>query len=323
MDSNLIEKLRKILALTASPVEAEAALAATRLQELLTKHNLSIADLEQRGAKAPEMREQGHDLGKAAFKWKLDLAEGIAEFYYCAPMVNRYAKTVRFVGRPDNVEALQMLYSWVIEQIKEIAKNARREHFDTTGEHIDPLRWQVSFGEGAVSRLITRLREMKARQQEDMSRNEYGDVTALAVHHQSEISDYLEAEYGYRTDGKLTKKQQEREDRWRKEREAKDELRVRCEESGDMEPYYTAYPQERPEVVAARHAQWEKDNKEWERRERRNAARRTGYTRERKVDWDAEDQKSAARESGRKNADKVNLQPFLTGSTDKTKIGGK
>ena len=45
--------------------------------------------------------------------------------------------------------------------------------------------------------------------------------------------------------------------------------------------------------------------------------------RERKIDWDAEEQKDLARASGVKNADKVNLQPFIGGATDKTKIGGK
>lgn len=89
-----------------------------------------------------------------------------------------------------------------------------------------------------------------------------------------------------------------------------------------MEPYYTAYPWERPltpEQVAA-------DRKrvaEWEKAEARRARRRTGPAeRERKIDWDAEGQKDVARASGAKNADKVNLQPFLKGNVDRTKVGG-
>lgn len=320
MDRNLIDTLRKVLALTTSPAEGEAQAAAATLARLLSKHNLSIADLESKGAAKPGVRERGHDLGKAAFKWKLDLAEGIAEFYYCAPMINRITKTVAFVGRPDNVDALTMLYVWVIEQVKGIATTERRAHHDTTGEHIDPLRWQVNFGEGAVIRLVGRLRELKARQQEDMARNEDGDVVGLTLHHSAEASDYLEENYGYRLDGKLTKKQQEREDRYQREREAQDEMKIRCQGAGDMEPYYKAYPWERPTVVTdEQRVQWAKEEEEARKREARNAKRRTGR-REAAVDWDKEVQADTARKAGNAAAGKVNLQPFISSGNAKGEL---
>jgi hypothetical protein len=322
----LHETLRKILALTTSPVEGEAQAAAAMLQKLLTKHNLSIADLERKGKAAPGVREQGHDLGKAAFKWKLDLADGIAEFYYCVPLVDRNRKTVAFIGRPDNVESLTMLYGWVIDQIKAIATTERRVYFDNTKEHIDPLRWQISFGEGAVERLIVRLREMKARQSEDMSRNEDGDVTALALHHASEASDYLEEKFGYRVDGRKTKREQEREDRYQREAEAKDEMRIRCQEAGDMEPFYEAYPYDRPKTeleIAKQKAAGDKWIKEYRAREARNARRRTGSWREGPaIDYRKEEQAGSARKAGREAAGKVNLQPFIGGATDKKKVRG-
>lgn len=315
--ARLMSKLGKILDLKkGATTEAEAATAASVLQRFLDEHNLSIADLERRGQAAPSIEEGHVDLAKAAFGWKLDLAEGIAEFYYCAPLVDRRAKTVAFAGRPDNIQALQMLYTWVIEQVKSIARDARRKHFDETNEHIDPLRWQVSFGEGAVERLIERMRELKARQQEDMARNEYGEVTALALHHASETSDYLEAKYGYRADGKRTKAEQERVERWQREREEKAELEVLCKANNDMEPYYAKYPWERPlsaDEQAKRDAEWEERQAEARKREARNAKRRKGTRREAAIDWDKEEQQSTARSSGRTNADKVNLQPFLRG----------
>lgn len=319
-DEKLHETLRKVLALTTSPVEGEAQAAAAMLAKLLTKHNLSIADLEKKGKAAPGVREAPHDLGKAAFKWKLDLADGIAEFYYCAPLVDRIHKTVAFVGRPDNVDALTMLYGWVIDQVKEIAREERRKHYDTTGEHIDPLRWQVSFGEGAVERLVVRLAEMKARQSEDITRNEEGDITGMVLHHASEASDYLEVKYGYRKDGKLTKAQQERHDKYQREMEAKDEMRIRCQEGGDMEPFYKAYPWERPdtpEEAAAR----EKRKAAYEAKERRNAKRRIGSYREARVDEGKEEQQYRARAAGREASSRVNLQPFVGGSVERKKVG--
>jgi hypothetical protein len=322
-------RLAKILALTKSPNEAEAGQAATVLQKFLTEHNLSIADLEMKGKAAPGMRKEGHDLGKAAFTWKLDLADGIAEFYYCAPLVDRRTKSVAFVGRPENVESLTMLYQWVIDQIKAIATVERRVHYDRTQEHIDPLRWQLNFGVGAVERLIDRLREMRARQSEEMSRDEYGDITALTIHHQAEVSDWLEEHYGYRTDGKKTKREIKNEAYWAKwekdredERVAKDTLRIQCEEAGDLAPYYAKYPSEHPDAIKKKQEEDRKASEEYVRRERRNARRRTGsYRPEKEVDWNKVEQGDSARSAGREAAGKINLQPFIGDPKKKKEIG--
>jgi len=330
----LMNRLQGILAMTKSPNENEAALAMDMLNKFLTQHNLSIADLEKKGAGAPPVGEQRHDLGKAAFKWKLDLAEGIAEFYYCIPMVDRRAKTVSFVGRPDNVEALQLLYGWVIDQIKNISRDTRRAHFDSTGEHVDPLRWQLQFGEGIVPRLVDRLKEMKARQSEDLSRDDMGNVTALAIHHASEASDYLEKEYGYRRDGKKTAREVESEKRWeeysanqKRLTDRKAEMRAECESMGTMEKFWKEYPEEHPKAVAKRKAEDDKYNRQYEAREKRREA--SGYydrendryyARQRKLDRERnEPGKREARAAGASSADKINLQPFIGDGKPKTK----
>lgn len=312
MDAKLLDKLRKVLAMTTSPVEAEAQTAAALLQKMLTQHNLSMADLEKRGASKPTVQEQGHDLGKAAFAWKLNLAEQIAEHFYCVPLVDRRSKTVRFIGRPDNVESLLMLYAWLIEQIRQISATERKAHQARTGEHVDPLRWQVNFGLGVVSRLGGRLAEMKERQNEEVARNDMGDVVALTVHHATEISDYLEKTKGYRVDGQDT--QQTRE--WRAKQAAWEELLKR-----DPEAAYNIRPYMRPDTEAEKAERAARDAvraKEEARREARRARyvpkeryRETSPEQERK-----EQQGYDAQSAGRKAADKVNLQPFLKGTVD-------
>lgn len=319
----MLSKLGKLLEVRKhAATEAEAATAASLLSRFLDEHNLSIADIEKKGQAAPGVVEGGHDLGKAAFKWKLDLAEGIAQFYYAAPIVDRKAKTVVFVGRPDNVEALTMLYKWVIDQIKGIATTERRVHFDTTGEHIDPLRWQLGFGEGAVQRLIVRLREMKARQAEDATRNEMGDIVGLQVHHATEASDYLEAKYGYRADGKRTRREQESAERWQKRMEHKDSLKILCEANGDMEPYYAEFPWDRPDTPEEAAARAKRDEA-YLKKEARNAARRIGSGGRSgpAIDERKEEQAYTARASGRAAAERVNLQPFIGTTTERKKVG--
>jgi len=312
VDERIVEKLRKVLALADSPIEGEAQAAAGHLARLLTKYNLNIADLEKRGGRAaPGVKDKGLDLGKAAFKWKLDLADGMAEFYYCHPIVNRYTKTVLFVGRPDNVESMVMLYAWVVEQIKKIAKEERRKHYDSTGEHIDPLRWQVSFGQGCVGRLIERLHEMRARQEEDEAETRAGEeTTAMVLHHKSEISDWLESKGMRRTDGRETKRERE----YRERREA-DDARLELLKVTDLEAYYLECPWDRPETEeqkaarAKREEEWLK--KEAARERRRRAYIPTGGYREKRTDWGKEEQAGTAATAGRKSGDRVNLRPFI------------
>lgn len=322
MEERIVERLRKVLALTNSPVEGEAQAAAAMLAKLLADHNLSMADLEQKGGKAaPGVKKQGHDLGKAAFKWKLDLAEAIAEHYFCHSLVDRETKTVAFVGRPDNVESLQMLYGWIIDQIKRISADERRVHQQRTGEHIDPLRWQVNFGIGAVQRLAVRLDEKRRAESNT-------EITALVVSHNREISDFLELHYGYRVDGQMTEAQRKREAEWAeymRKRQEEEEAKKALLES-DPDEYYRLYPHETSEAKAKRQKELEKWQKREEARERRNAARRTGpaWRPEREESDSARAQRSQAQTAtaaGRRSADRVNLSPFVEGTKERKKIG--
>jgi hypothetical protein len=303
MDKRLVERLQKVLALTTSPVEGEAHAAAAILQRLLTEHNLSIADLEKKGASAPTMEERGHDLGKAAFKWKLNLADIVAEHFYCVSLTSHREKTVKFVGRPDNVESLGMLYAWLIDQIKRISAEERREHQKTTGEHIDPLRWQVSFGVGAVERLERRLQELKRSREANAAANE---ENALVVTLLTEVNDYLEKNHGMRRDGKRTKDMEQWLARWDKERAEKDALK-----RSNPEEYYRRFPDEHPDKVAER-------NREYEKREARNARRRTGRAHRAETPEQARkrEQSESAEDSGRASADRINLQPFIEGNAN-------
>lgn len=319
MNDRLMEKLRKILALTTSPEEGEAQAAAAMLARMLEAYNLDIADLEKRGAaQRPDIEQRGHDLGKAAFKWKLVLAEQIAEHYYCYALVDSRSKTVAFIGRPDNVESLQMLYAWLIDQVKRIARVERRHHYIRTGEHIDPLRWQVGFGEGAAQRLGERLREIRTSQQSEAG-------SALILSHRSEVSDYLERNHGYRIDGKTTARQQEAEERWREwdEQRERERERLQALRIADIEAYYRECPWDTP-------AEQERRNREEERarkKEERNARRRRGFGRA--IRWETEEQRRrreqqhAARQRGAETADQINLQPFLTGGTEARAIAAQ
>lgn len=313
--ADMIAKLRKILELSKrAGTEGEAAAASFRLQELLTKYNLEVADLELKTGKVAHVGEAGYDLAKSGFKWKLDLADYVADHYYCAPIVDRRSKTVMFVGRPDNVESLRMLYGWLIDQIAALAREARREHAATTGVHIDPLRWQLGFGEGAALRISQRLDELRRSFVDE-------DTTALVVHHQVEVSDYLEDKYGYRRDGRETKRARQSREEYERIRKEREELKSRCAFEGNMEPYYRKYPWERP-LTAEQRAQQDKADREYMKRQARNEKRRTGrsyWKDETDEERRQRHERRDAKEVGFAQGDKVNLTPFIEGHVDNKK----
>lgn len=310
VSERIVEKLRKVLALTNSPMEGEAQAAAYKLEELLTMYNLNMADLEMKGAAVTsKVQENDYDLGKAAFTWKLDLAEGIANFYYCHPIVDRKAKTVLFVGRKDNVESLKMLYGWLVDQIKRISSDERKSHILSSGEHIDPLRWQVNFGIGAAKRLKERLKERALREREANQA-----ITALVVHHESEISDYLEKTYGYRTDGKRTAQQEAWHKEYMERQKAREELKAR-----DIEAYYDMYPWERPLSEAE---QKKRDAKYAKQQARRDKAWERQYHNRRTKTYSKEElrtmeQKGRSKDAGYKAGNKINLEPFVEDKNEK------
>lgn len=303
LDKKLLDKLQKVLALTGSCVETEAQAAAGCLARLLVLHNLDIADLERRGAvEVPKVSESKHNLGKAAFKWKLKLAEEIAEHYFCYALIDHKIKHVSFVGRPDNVDSLRMLYDWLINQVRDIASVERCRYIAENNEHIDPLRWQVGFGEGAAIRFGERLREQRQRESTEAG-------TALVISHTTEISDFLETQYGYRTDGRSTKMQQEYEERWNARKERLDELR-----RTDPEAYFRECPWNRP-LSTEEEVKQGKERARLAKREEYNAKRRKGYQwkDETSEEWAKRQQRQIAESSGYQAADRVNLTPFLTG----------
>jgi len=329
MEAKLLEKMKKLMNLRdRAGTEGEAQAAATQLQKLLTEHNLSVADLESKGQAAPEATQQQVDLGKAAFPWKLNLAKAVAEHFFCIALIRNKRPT--FIGRPDNVESLQMTYAWLIDQIALVAREERRKHAETTGEHVDGLRWQLHFGLGAVDRLGEKLKAEKARHTVEVARNDMGDVVAMTISRTREANDYLEKHYGYRNDGQKTQHDIEQDKRW-KEWEKQNAERKQIEAqllATNPTEYYRQFPERSPTAIAKRQEQEAREREYARKREEAAEKRRceSGYydrqqerrqARDEKY-WSPEamekrEQERRAQKVGRTAADSINITPFIGG----------
>lgn len=148
-EEKLIEKIKKLLALSKSPNEAEAELAAQRAHELLTKYNLSMDYIQEK-----EIREGNVITGRSLKKWRHLLINGIASYYYCKSLCyvrgSGYYRIV-FIGQKHNIIICKSMYDYlekaVIRESKNIHKNAKS-------------KYRENFKLGMVIRIAERLSEL-------------------------------------------------------------------------------------------------------------------------------------------------------------------
>lgn len=136
MSSNtekVLERVKKLVALSKSPNEHEAALAAERAAAILAEHNLSMSDLET------EVEEEAFIIdeveGQESRPYQRGLAGAVARLYFCRcfytrrdiPAPNRKRGYVTkdchsFVGAKHNVVVAQIMFGYLCEAVERLAK---------------------------------------------------------------------------------------------------------------------------------------------------------------------------------------------------------
>lgn len=142
----IIDRIRKLMALATSSNEHESAAAAGKAQELMLKHNLSAAVLEEK--QSDNVREFIDE--KNGSTWRASLLNGIALGLMCRIVVHPVSgKTKRYavLGRPQNVEVVQYMYEYLTKELERLSPR--------------PLHTAESnaFRRGAVSVIGQRMRE--------------------------------------------------------------------------------------------------------------------------------------------------------------------
>lgn len=174
---SIISKIRKLLAMTedrgATP--HEAAIAAAKVQALLTEHNLEMADV----SKVETVDEIGRDTQditksvRSPYRKPLaNLLHICAEYNYCKAVYSfGTGKTVIF-GKAHNIEVVKYLYTYLS---RTLMAEAKQQHHDS-GTAQSVVTWTVGFLEGARKEIAYRL---KTQQEEQAAINTA--VNALVV----------------------------------------------------------------------------------------------------------------------------------------------
>jgi hypothetical protein len=221
--ARILRRIEKLLALSGSPEAAEAAAAAAKAQDLLFRYNLRLEDLAVR---RPAL--DAHGIGESVFgetdsaaaHWQLRLATAVAKTSLCSPISQRYRRlgpdkkfrdyeSLIFVGRPVDIElarlTLDYLSGAVLHLVDQYLPIAQRE-MELTRERLAALGhadWQIrqhtgtlagartAYVEGVVSAIAERL------YQGFEARRSAGEAsTALVVHREVDLDDYLAARHG-------------------------------------------------------------------------------------------------------------------------------
>ena len=160
MKTDIIEKIKKLLALANSSNEHEAALAASHAQRLLSEHNLAMADIEasHRPDKADKIETA---VAKTLPKWLRHLSAGVSTAFDCQAIHHPATGKMTFIGVGADVQVASYTFTYLERIVRKLCGTYMKQHVSSTipNRHRELMR--QSYYLGAVSTITARLREQK------------------------------------------------------------------------------------------------------------------------------------------------------------------
>jgi hypothetical protein len=198
---NIVEKIKKLLALSESSNANEAALAAQRAQELMVKYAIDEAALApaERVVEAIESERIQTDYNRIP-SWRPLLAYVLAPSFFCRSFFTRGSKwskaALYFVGRTSDRASLILTYNILATQIEKMA-DAGWAQVNKEFTEIHGKRWKAAFYEGVCRTVESRL-TMNRRQLAIDNAN-----TAIVLSNKDkEIEEYLKANHSLKSSGR-------------------------------------------------------------------------------------------------------------------------
>lgn len=126
------DKIRKLLALAESPSEAEAKAALLKARELMAKHKLTQADLDE--ATGREVRSVVTEISfsKRREPWIYEVAPVIAENNCCAVICRHYRREhnryVGFIGLEDDIGLCVEMFFYAVDCVRAVNKETKKTY---------------------------------------------------------------------------------------------------------------------------------------------------------------------------------------------------
>lgn len=157
--NEIIEKIQKLLKLSESSNQHEAALAAARATEMMLKYQLDEAAVTAK-VEADEPVNT-HELGRAGKKnrevWKGTLASGISRAFGCKIWWS--GVIIKFVGRKSDLEAVLYFYEYLTKEVDRLTEKCWEDEGEFSGE--SAKSWKTAFRVGAAHEIGSRMQEQR------------------------------------------------------------------------------------------------------------------------------------------------------------------
>jgi hypothetical protein len=152
----IVDRIRKLLALSRSSNENEAATAAARAAELMREHQIEEAQLrvEDPSAVKEPIERAAIDKATRRIRWKGTLAAALAKSLGCHMWWE--GPTIKVLGRQSAARTMFYMYGYLVAEIDRLAE----EQYRATGLALLPagvVGWKNGFRRGAADTISIRL----------------------------------------------------------------------------------------------------------------------------------------------------------------------
>ena len=126
MDIKLVERIKKLLALSQSSNENEAHLAILKAQMLLAKHKLTMKEVNEFKINNSSVKEKVSGITFTKAKWKAHLAQIIADNFGCYIYFKTYrSNKIVFLGREEDALICNIVLEYAIDCINSNVQRIR------------------------------------------------------------------------------------------------------------------------------------------------------------------------------------------------------
>lgn len=188
-ENPLIRKIRALLAKAndKSVTEAEAAMFAAKVQELLAANNLSMGDIGNNDEKPEDVDKQFHTDKKWASPARKLLLRAVCRFYHCETIGTLGDKSIwHIVGKPTNVAVALDMFDYLVGTVVRLSNQYAREN---------PGSNKIDWRRGCMARLAEHLEEMRraemAKPQEWRGTGNPGNLPALMVTERQQVEQFM------------------------------------------------------------------------------------------------------------------------------------
>jgi len=194
----VIERIRKLLALSTSSNKNEASTASSHARRLMERHGLTEADVTDASQDGMMFELSMGAVGFGA-RWKFVLVAAVAQAFHCDVVGLRSAKRrkVRMVGLKKDTEVAARIFKYLLVEIEKLVRSESRNPPDellievALGVEQHSYRTYLdSFRRGAVSAIM-----LKLAQSEHAPAHPSSKTLTVTESRRSKAKDYIKSKF--------------------------------------------------------------------------------------------------------------------------------